>query len=100
MNRKEQLRGVVERIDNSTPNNGKLPGIIDELVESGIYSGMHVGKEPEFFFEDLDTRVPEWLMGQFIEGFEKQSFLAYNAGINLSMSFLEGTYPMPLKDGE
>lgn len=93
MNRREQLKDVVERIDKSAPDDSKLDLIIKELEDSGIRSRMHVGESEEFFYEDIDTRVPEWLMGQFIDGFYLQSFLAYNSAMNLSMSYLEGNYP-------
>ena len=93
MSRRDQLKDVVERINKSTPNGGELEGIIKELEESGITRNMHMGAREEFFYEDIDTRVPEWLMGQFVDGFERGSFLAYNTGMNLSMSYLEGNYP-------
>lgn len=88
MSRREQLAYMVAIIDIG----GK--GLVDKAVnfakEHGIKANIHVGQDREFF-KDKD-RVAEWIMGQFVHGYENSNYLAYNSGINLSMSFLDKEY--------
>lgn len=92
MTRKEQLKRMVETIESIEAVNQELNEVINEALTSGITASMHVGKSQEWFDEDRDTRVPEWLMGQFVEGHLKENYIAYNTGINLAKSFLDGSY--------
>ncbi|MBO1583294.1 hypothetical protein [Bacillus sp. XF8] len=82
MSRREQLAYVVGIIDNG----GRLEKAIDFAKSYGIVTRMHEGEDKKFF-ED-DDHVAEWLMGQFIYGFEEHKYLGYNTGINIAMSFL------------
>ncbi len=43
----------------------------------------------EYFTED---KIAEWLMGQFLSGYENNEYLGYNACINISHSFLNHDY--------
>ena len=92
MTRKDQLSFMVNLIDNSTKGSVELDDAINFAKNNGIEADMHVGKEKEWFNQDRNNRVAEWLMGQFISGHERNQYIGFNSGINISMSFLEGTY--------
>lgn len=92
MDRKEQLKMMVEKIEKTKVGEPELNNIIQRALDNGIEPNMHVGKPEEWFNEDRDRRVAEWLMGQFVYGHLKKQYIGYNSGVNISMSFLNGTY--------
>ena len=92
MNRREQLAYIVGLIDYSDRKSSSLKFAIEFAKDNGIYTDIHVGMEEYWFDQDRDNRVSEWLMGQFITGYEDNNYIAYNCIINISMSFLNGTY--------
>ena len=92
VNRKNQLKLMVEQIEETKVGSPDLDQIIQQAVDNGIEQNMHVGRPKEWFEENRENRVAEWLMGQFVDGHLKKQYLGYNSGINISMSFLNGTY--------
>jgi len=92
MTRKEQLRHMVTIIDKSPIGSLGLDEAIVFAKDRGIVANMHVGKSQEWFEEDRNNRVAEWIMGQFVDGYENNQYIGYNSGINIAMSFLEGKY--------
>lgn len=92
MNRRTQLAYVVGLIDYSDRKSSSLQFAIKFAKDNGIYADIHVGMEEYWFNQDRDNRVSEWLMGQFVTGYEDNNYIAYNSIINISMSFLNGTY--------
>lgn len=92
MNRREQLAYVVGLIGYSDRKSSSLKFAIEFAKDNGIHKDIHVGKEEYWFDQDRDNRVSEWLMGQFITGYEDNNYIAYNSTINISMSFLNGIY--------
>jgi hypothetical protein len=56
--------------------------------ENGIHADMHVGEEEEWFYTDTEKLVPEWLMGQYVDGFENHDFIGYFKCVEASMQFL------------
>ena len=92
MNRKEQLLQMLNMIESSSKGSAELTKAIEFAKENGIEAGMHVGNSEKWFEEDRDSRVAEWIMGQFVEVYENNQYLAFNTGIKLGRSFLEGTY--------
>lgn len=92
MIRKEQLAYMVNIINNTKKDGDELHAVIQFAKDNGIEANMHVGNSKEWFEEDRENRVAEWLMGQFVDGYERNQYLGFNSGINISMSFLDGTY--------
>lgn len=88
MSRREQLAYMVAIID--IGGKSLVEKAIKFADDHGIEANMHVGESGEFF-KNKD-KVAEWMMGQFVDGYENNQYLGYNSGINLSMSFLNKDY--------
>lgn len=89
MNRREQLAYLLGLIEYSQKDGSSVRQAIDFADKNGIRANMNVGMNKEDFTED---KVAEWIMGQFIDGFNNGNFLAFNAGINIAHSFLNYDY--------
>ncbi|MGD6876963.1 hypothetical protein [Bacillus infantis] len=93
--RREQLAYMVGLIEYAAKGSNSLKHAVDFAKKQGIVANIHVGERKDFF-EDKN-KIAEWMMGQFIDGYEKEEYIAFNSGINLAMSFLNYEYGYNLK---
>lgn len=88
--RREQLAYMVGLIENSDMGTKLVEKAIEFAKRNGIEANMHIGMSEEFF--ENENHTAEWIMGQFVDGYETNNYLAFNSGINIAMSFLDYTY--------
>lgn len=87
--RVKQLEQVINNLKHSPIS---AIDVKERVKDFGIDANIHEGKSEEWFKENKNKRVPEWLMGQFLGIIESNSLHAMNTAINISESFLRGEY--------
>jgi hypothetical protein len=89
--RREQLAYILGLIEVSTVHGHGTKLAVKFAIEKGIERNMHLNKQG-FLEEDPDNRVPEYLMGQLVDMYEDDNYIALNTFNNLGRSHLEGGF--------
>lgn len=84
------LQRVIDLIDDVGPGHENLRTARNLIAEAAIEPECHVGREPSSMDDVAST---EWLLGQLASIIDREAWFAMNTFINISNSFLDGSWP-------